>query len=235
MAARQTDKTMHAPPGNIVLGSLNVEIGGPTGGATLGNAAAGTAACNLAATGRVGGSTAQSGQNCSMECPRQIINQVAPPPAGTPGLTEQRSLGRRAAATPGSGIVAPVTSANPAEQVTVLAELRRAGRTRRPRPRPIWPRRWPSGAGSRPAWTPRSIWGDATPVGTMHTVLVTGVQFDQNGNLTNVIVNDTGRTPTAAGGLGNCGIVYTAANFQSAMNGASYPGGNLVVTNNRVF
>jgi uncharacterized Zn-binding protein involved in type VI secretion len=228
MAARQTDKTMHAPPGMIMIGSPNVEIGGPTGGATLGNPTAGTAACNLAAAGRVGGSTQQSGQNCSMESPRQIINQVTPPPAGNPGLTEQQLLNW--AASPGSGISAPVTSAYPAEQVAVLANYGVAAHqetsTSANLMQAVAERR-----GVTASLDAAPIWGGATPVGTMHTVLVTGVQFDQNGNLTNVIVNDTGVSPAS----GNCGVVYPAANFQNAMNGANYPGGNLVVTNNRTF
>jgi uncharacterized Zn-binding protein involved in type VI secretion len=224
MAARQTDKTMHPPPGAIGTGSPNVDIGGPTGGATLGNPTAGTAACNLAATGRVGGSTAQSGQNCSLESPRQIINQVAPPPPGTAGLTEQQLLNW--AATPGSGISAPVTSAFPAEQVTVLANYGVVAHQEASTSANL-AQRVAEGRGVTASLDAAPIWGGATPVGTMHTVLVTGVQYDQNGNLANVIVNDTG--------TGNCGVSYPAANFQNAMNGANYPGGNLVVTNNRAF
>ncbi len=43
-AARQTDKTMHG--GTLLTGAPTVEIGGPTGGVTLGNPTAATATCN---------------------------------------------------------------------------------------------------------------------------------------------------------------------------------------------
>lgn len=232
MAARQTDKTMHPPPGNIAQGSPDVEIGGPTGGATLGNVGAGTAACNLAAAGRVGGSTQQSIGNCSLEAPRQIVNRVSPPPAGSPGLTEQQLLNW--AGSPGSGVSAPGTAAYPAEQVTVLRNYgvlaHQETSTMRNLAQAVAERR-----GVTASLDAASIWGGATPVGSMHTVTVTGVQYDQNGNLVNVIVNDTGRLSVANGGPGNCGLTYSAASFQNALNGVNYPGGNLVVTNNRVW
>jgi uncharacterized Zn-binding protein involved in type VI secretion len=72
MAARQTDKTMHG--GMIVIGSPNVEIGGPAAGATLGNVIAGTAVCVAASAGRASFSAQQSYENCGVESARQIIN-----------------------------------------------------------------------------------------------------------------------------------------------------------------
>ena len=76
MAARQTDKTMHGPPGNIAVGSPDVDIGGPVGGATLGNPKAGNTTCQLAAGGRTSGGTFQSYQNCGVEASRQVINRA---------------------------------------------------------------------------------------------------------------------------------------------------------------
>jgi hypothetical protein len=135
---------------------------------------------------------------------------------------------------PGTGITGSGTTASPSEQVTVLqtfgvlahqesaslANLAQAVAERR---------------GVMASLDAAFIWVGNTPVGSFHTVLVTGVQYDRNGNLIFVFVNDTGQIPVAAGGPGNCGLFYWAPNFQTAMNAVSYPGGNLVVTNNRVF
>src|SRR6266436_5162077 len=77
MAARSTDKTMHG--GLITLGSVNVLIGGPVAGATLGNPVAGQAACVAAAAGRnppaalglPANSPGQNYNNCGVESSRQ--------------------------------------------------------------------------------------------------------------------------------------------------------------------
>jgi hypothetical protein len=68
---------MHPPPGKITGGSDNVRIGGRTAGVTLGNDAAGTAACNALSAGRMDdGSTTQSkGWDCGIESCRQLLNQ----------------------------------------------------------------------------------------------------------------------------------------------------------------
>src|SRR5579875_2982932 len=85
MAARQTDHTMHG--GAIAIGSVNVEIGGPAAGATLGKPVQLAATCNQAAAGRASGTTRQTAQNCGVESSRQIIMASR---AGNP--TEQQLL-----------------------------------------------------------------------------------------------------------------------------------------------
>jgi hypothetical protein len=73
-AARVTDKSMHG--GSVLVGSVNVLIGGPTVGATLGNPDAAKKACEAAAKGRSSNSTQQSYGNCGIETTRQILNQA---------------------------------------------------------------------------------------------------------------------------------------------------------------
>ena len=90
-AARKSDKTMHAQ-GEITVGSDNVEIGGPTVGAILGNIDAAVEACKKAKDGRVPpqgavdengnqlqpNTSGQSYNNCGIEASRQLINTADP-------------------------------------------------------------------------------------------------------------------------------------------------------------
>ncbi len=55
-----------------------------------------------------------------------------------------------------------------------------------------------------------------------HCVLVTGVEYDANGNMKNVVINDTG--------AGDCGIAYPADVFKKALMGDDH-----VVTKGRVW
>jgi uncharacterized Zn-binding protein involved in type VI secretion len=225
LAARKTDFTMHPPPGVIVEGSPTVEIGGPTAGATLGNSAAGTAACVAAAAGRASGSTQQSFGNCSLEAPRQLINT-----ANHSSLTEQQMISW--AQGPNSGMVdKTAVAAFPSEQATMLTNQgipasQQAGTTDN------LTQAVANDQGVTASLDAAPLWGGNTPAGAWHTVLVTGVQYDANGNPSNVIVNDTGRLP----GTGNCGVVYSMANFRTALNAAPAGWGpSLVVTKNPVW
>ena len=60
---------------------------------------------------------------------------------------------------------------------------------------------WPPSYGFKPGTGP-------------HVVLVTGVEYDENGNMKNVIINDTG--------TGECGKSYPAAKFKGALMGDNH-------------
>lgn len=74
-AARQLDMTMHGA-GQVVVGSLDVIVGGPTGGVELGNAGAAEARFLATAEGRNSRRAQQSYGNCGIESARQIIAQA---------------------------------------------------------------------------------------------------------------------------------------------------------------
>ena len=76
---------------------------------------------------------------------------------------------------------------------------------------------WPTGIVTGSGMVPGSNTG-------AHTILVTGLQYDANGNLTNVIVNDTG--------TGQCSRSVPAATFNGALIGGA---NNYVVTNNPIW
>jgi hypothetical protein len=70
----------------------------------------------------------------------------------------------------------------------------------------------------------RPIWNQASPQPLGHAIRVTGVEFDANGNVAAVYINDTG--------TGNSNQRVPAATFQNAMNG--FGGGRMATSNNPV-
>lgn len=223
MAARVTDKMMHPPPGVITLGSLNVMIGGPTAGATLGNPAAGLAACTAAATGRSTGSTAQSYQNCGVESSRQIINRATGAGIGEDALLNSAmsngdadkkrnradsggtTASERQNILASNGVPSTLPNANMQNLAQAIAE--RKGVITSHDVSVFWPP--PGQAGS--------------PQTGGHAVVVTAVGYDANGNLATVTVNDTG--------WGLCASTYPAALFASSLR----PGVPMNVTTNPIW
>lgn len=215
MAARQTDKTMHG--GSIVLGSLNVEIGGPTAGATLGNVAAGTAACNAAATGRTSNSTGQSYNNCGVESSRQIINRATGANVGEDALLDssirngdadsaRRRFDSGGTSPDGRRNILASNGVPSTLQDPTMANITQAVA---------------EGRGVITSHDVSVLWGPGNSGG--HAVVVIGAQYDANGNLINVIINDTGR--------GICNNSIPAPQYQNSLR----PGREANVTSNPIW
>ena len=242
MAARMTDKHMHAQ-GPIITGAPTVEIGGTTAGATLGNPTAGQAICQAMPAGRApaagttfppghpqagtqipAGTAGQSYNNCGVEVSRQIITRATGTNPGQEGLLNQALANGQANQVPGnmygSGATLPaqrvaILQANgvPASQVPpTMGNMAQAVAERRGVSVDIWAGNlWPASAGIPPG-------------AGGHNILVTGMQYDANGNLQNVIINDTG--------MGTCSQSVPAATLQGALIGGA---NNHVVTNNPIW
>jgi hypothetical protein len=69
------------------------------------------------------------------------------------------------------------------------------------------------------------IWGPGAQPGSLHAVTVTGAEYDDAGQLSNVIINDTGS------GVGSQTI--PAAQFHQAV--AAHPASRLNVTNDPIW
>ena len=210
-AARMSDKTMHQ--GIVMLGSGSVMIGGPTVGATLGNPAANTKeCCALAATRHNKGSSQQGYGNCGVECWRTVVNRARAARGERP-LTEdemlQRAIDLKAAQGPIDDVPnrRTVGSCNAPQRVRILADQGIEASMEYPRDmaqfvaegrgvsasvHPYW--YWPGGGGAQPDWN--------------HEVLITGVEYDENGKVNAYIINDTG--------FGQCGLRVSARDFSYA-------------------
>ncbi|MFO0587856.1 MAG: PAAR domain-containing protein [Polyangiaceae bacterium] len=227
LAARKTDKTMHPGPGTIVEGSTNVEIGGATGGATLGNPDEAARRCQAAASGRTSGRTQQSYQNCGVESSRQLINQSGNPIGEDQLLNEAMNSGDADRVTTGkwpnrqtdmanSGGTGPDGRNNilNSHGVPAHTETQNMGNIQQA---------VAEGRGVITSHDAGILWGDPAYNGGGHAIVTTGLEYDENGNLKNVIMNDTG--------LGQCRRVIPASQFQNSLR----PGRDINVTNNKIW
>lgn len=220
-AARATDKTMHPPPGSIVTGSTNLLIGGPTVGVTLGNPAAGNAACAQAATGRTGGSTQQSYQNCGVESVRQIVNEATGANVGEDALMDHamdNDMATRRDTRDDSGGTSPArrtrllndqgvpTSSQSQTLDNVIQGVA-------------------EGRGVITSHDVSVLWGPGNTGG--HAIVVTGVRYGADGRPEAIITNDTGRLAAD----GNCGVEYAPDTFENSFR----PGRDVNVTDNPIW
>ena len=219
-AARMNDKTMHH--GLVVLGSGDVMIGGPTVGATLGDVAGSDAGCKALAAGRESGKSQQSYGNCGIEVSRQMINRARASRGEAP-LGEKELLVRaihhgqafgpldsplqykvgasdanqRLALLKAHGVPASQQDVSRENVAQFVAEGRGVGVT-------VFSNKY------KPAWYPHKD--------GIHELLITGAEYDENGDIKSYILNDTG--------AGFCSLEVPAADFEKSW----HPNGKLVVT-----
>lgn len=217
-AARKDDRTMHQPPGLVLTGFARVDIGGPTVGVTLGGGQNALEACSIdAGRGRASGSTSQSYNNCGVESSRQIINAATGRNVSEDALLnesmrhgdadEERKRFDSGGTHPDSRRNILARNGVPSSlQDGTMDNISQAVAERR---------------GVITSHEVSVLWGPGQSGG--HAIVVTGVEYDANGNLLNVIMNDTG--------LGQCGRKIPAAQFQNSLR----PGRPANVTNNPVW
>ncbi len=241
--ARQGDQLLEAiGPANTITGGCMTVLVGAAG--IVGNVPAGQAACvaarggrnpapgtvyppGLAAAGQPipSNTPGQSYNNCGVEVSRQIINQANGSSVSQETLLNQSMAANRANQVPGnmwaSGGTLPsqrvqIMGANGVaahEEAPTMGNMESAVAAGRGVSVDVW-------AGSMPNWAGQGL----APGTGGHNILVTGVEYDDNGNPINVIINDTG--------VGQCSQSVPYAQFQNALMG----GGNThVVTNNSIW
>jgi hypothetical protein len=217
-AARALDLTMHgAPAGQILLGSQNVIIGGPTVGATLGNPAAGQAAFLDAANGRSTGSQQQSYGNCGVEAARQIINQASLVKVGEDALLESALQNGEA---DNSSDVTKLGGTRSPERQAMLARYGVQSSLEPPWMTTIV-QATAEGKGVLTSHDVSALWGPGYTGG--HGAVTTGVEYDANGAVKNVIINDTGT------GQGSRRV--PAAQYERSL----IPGADVNVTNDPIW
>jgi uncharacterized Zn-binding protein involved in type VI secretion len=216
-AARMTDKTMHPPPGMIAAGEASVLIGGPTVGVTLGDVAAGTALCTAARKGRNASSTTQQYGNCGVESCRQIINKVNPTAIDENTLLNKALASGNASSSPDPSVHG---GTNPDQRQQILTDNGVAS-TQQPSSMANIMQGVAENKGVITGHDSRALYG---PAGNgAHAMLVTGVQYDADGNPINVIVNDTAK--------GVCGSVIPIGTFTGSLR----PGRAINVTDKPIY
>lgn len=217
-AARFMDPTVHG--GMIVIGCPTVIIGDVGNGrpfAVLGNPSAGTDACNAAASGRDSGSTQQSYQNCGVESVRQIINQATGENVREDALLDEAMDGSNADRETQR---ADSGGTSPAQREAILAQHGVASNQQDATMANIL-NAVGSGRGVITSHDVSVLWGPGNSGG--HAILVTGVEFDENGQPETFITNDTG--------TGTCGARYPADVFMNSLR----PGRPVNVTDDPIW
>jgi len=229
LAARETDQLAHG--GSLVRPlATRVFIGGPTvrAGSTIGDIAAGRKACREAAAGRASGRTQQTYGNCSVEDVRQIINQDRATRGEAP-IDEDTLL--EDAVDHGEATDDPdpfaYGGANAEDNQSTLGrygvESDTVAQTGTPDDLNRMGGAVADGRGVITGHDAGRLWGTENEGG--HAVNVIGMTFDENGDPSEVIVNDTGIEE------GNCAHRYPAGPFARSL----IPNGRMVVTREPVW
>lgn len=218
LASRQWDKTMHPGPGVIITGSSNVEIGGGTAGGTLGEPETAAAQCRAAANGRTSGSVGQSYNNCGVESSRQLINRNGNAIDEDTLLNEAMDAGdaAREGTRFDSGGTGPDGRENILDSHGVPSHQVSQGMNN-------IAQNVAEGRGVITSHDAGILWNDARYNGGGHAIVPTGLEYDENGELKNVIVNDTGQ--------GQCAQKIPADQFENSLR----PGRNVNVTDNPIW
>lgn len=231
-AGRMTDSGTH--PGSLIAPpccpTVLIGLAG-----TSGNPWAGNDECVKARTSRnpPPGSPSTNGQsynNCGVESSRQIINRANNSNVSQETLLSQSINAGNAAGTPGVAPTFANGGTSAAQRVNILGANGVPAGTQAASMQNL-ETAVASGRGTISSVMAGTLWagtpaGAGTPPGTgPHAILVTGVEYDENGNITNVIINDTG--------VGTCMQKIPAATFQNAL--AARGGVPHVVTNNPIW
>jgi uncharacterized Zn-binding protein involved in type VI secretion len=201
---RQGDQLLEAIGGtNSITGGCPTVLVGAAG--IVGNVPAGQAACVAARAGRnpppgaldpngnqiQPGTAGQSYNNCGCETSRQLINQATPANISQEALLNQAMAGGQASQVPGNLYASGGT--NPQTRQQILAnngvpshlENRTMGNLEAS---------VAAGQGNIVVVDSQTLWTNGTtpPSTGDHVVVVTGVEYDDNGNVKSVIINDTG-------------------------------------------
>lgn len=202
-AARITSKTLHK--GDVIFGSTNVLIGGPSAGVTLGNSKAAVAACQAAAEGRKSGSTAQSYSNCGVEASRIIINQAK----GERHTEDEVLDGAIARDRVAKRETRKQTGGIKTEQQERLLRDYGVESDQKPQDTDALAQDVAEGRGIMTGHDAGILWNDPSRMRSPHAVIMTGISYDADGNIESVTVLDTG--------TGNCESKIPVDRFKKSL------------------
>lgn len=198
-ACRLTDKMFHNHMNTVnCAGVIQKPI-------TVGEVNAATKACQDAAKGRKSKSTKQSYQNCGVESSRQIINSAKGKKMGEETLLD-RALksgdARKKETRAASG------GTNPGDRKNILKD-QGVSSTLEPQTLRGMEKAVSEGKGVIASVDATKLYGLTDNKVRGHAVVVTGVVKDSDGNITEVIINDTGK--------GHCGKHYPVGQFKKSL------------------
>lgn len=216
-AARKGDLTMHPPPGRVTGGCGSVFIGGRSTGACLGGGVTSRRTCEKAAATRASGLTRQSYGNCGVESVRQILNLRRPRPIAEQELLDDAF--RHGEATP-SADPTHNGGATADENVRTLARYGVAASAEHLDFQQII-HAVAAGRGVITTHEVAILWGQREK--GSHAVLIAGINFNDEGRIMGVSVNDTG--------AGQCAMLVDPQLFERSLQ----PGQLTIVTDRPIW
>jgi uncharacterized Zn-binding protein involved in type VI secretion len=216
-AARKGDRTAHPPSGMVTAGLDSVHIGGARRGATLGGGVPSRRTCEVATWTRRSRDAKQTYGNCGVESVRQIVNLRREVPISETDMLSDVIANHEA----GSSVIDQHHGGSTSEEnVRTLARHGVAARAEEMSFQQIL-LAVAEGRGVITSHRVSILWG-AGNVGR-HALLVTGLTYDEDGNLRQITVNDTG--------WGVCSMEVDPATFENSLDA----GEDTVVTDHPIW
>jgi len=233
--------------GSIASGCDSVRIGKPRG-KIIGDVTAGQKMCRAAANGRTWGSLQQSYSNCAVESARQIINQ-----ARNKNISEDELLRfalSRGYADRASVVVrrnAPLGDGDGGAALnTKIVPLLRSYGVSATVQNSNWDnmaRALVSGKGVIAQADAYYLWQGVVPDSQLqqmgkkawHAVVVTGIEYDDGGNVTNIIINDSAGQCSRKVPLNQWNKAIQSYSKETDSNGNHYDPAVIVITNNPIL
>jgi len=207
MAARLTSNTVHG--GLIVMGDPMVLIGSASAGGTVGAPGQGLADFNSAASGRTSGSVQQSYSNCGIEATRLVLEGAGvsidedallndaivngnASPSDRYALYQKMPRWLQGLQSPPPKIDGTAGGSGPSGRNAILNRYG-VDSSLEPATMDNIAQAVAEGKGVVTSHDTDVLWNDSDYRGTGHAVEVLAVEYDDAGNVTHVIVNDTGK------------------------------------------
>lgn len=203
-AARQTDPTEHG--GAIVEGEPTVLIGLA---GTVGNVFVGKKLCEAAPDGRSGDRANQSYNNCGVESSRMIVNQVADTPVTEDALLQSAIDNAWASDKNGDGLIQFEDGGTLPENQAALLQNNGIGASTMNVNALDLQTALANGQGAIVQLDAAVIWGGGQPAESWHAVQLTGITYDDNGEIVSYTINDSG--------TGECAKEYDKKTFEDAL------------------
>jgi hypothetical protein len=184
-AARMLDKTMHGG-GSILVGAVDVTIGGPAIGVLIGNVPAAHTRFRSLAGGRGSKRPQQSYGNCGIESSRQLINQATNDTLSEDGLLNDAVEHNEANNSTDPTKLGGTT----ARKLQSLLDRHFVPSSLQPNTLSAITQAVAEGKGVISEHEVSVLWGPSQTGG--HAVVVTGLEYNADGSLQNVVINDTG-------------------------------------------
>jgi uncharacterized Zn-binding protein involved in type VI secretion len=233
-ASRVGSRTMHG--GALLIGSGNVRVGGPAAGTTVGSPHRGEKMCHALGPGRhpppgtvypaghpragqpiLPSGTRQSYNNCGVETSRAVVQEATGKEISEDAMLDSHLDDGLARGSKDPKQRFRSGGTNPVERQEILRKHGVESELHPQEDMGGMAQAVADGHGVITSHNGGILWNDTAYLGSGHSVLLSGINYNANGEIESVTVVDTG--------TGNCASVIPIARFKKSMEG--YPWANV--------